>query len=381
MRILCLQPSSIFETFGGIEYYLDDILQMAGEIQGHENIWTVIPQRTSHFNDLERPYGKTLVPFSRNPLTKRFENRFSPLLLKRCLETAKAFHPAFLLCGHAALGPIAFAVRKILKIPYFTVAYGIESWGNLWPQDEYCLNRADGIISISQWTERLLRGRGHSNIEVVHPALDPAFEEPYRATASADKTLRLLSVSRLDAGEQYKGQDHVLQALASLSQKDRNFNFHYTIQGDGTDLPRLQAMADRLGLSKKTTFLTKVTNRAELKEIYRKHNVYVMPSRFGRWNGKWRGEGFGIVYVEAAATGLPSIAYNCGGATDIIQDGVTGRLLRPDDITGLATCLQELHKNPENIQQMGKSAYDRTMNHFTRSAVRRELESAFRSLC
>ena len=101
-----------------------------------------------------------------------------------------------------------------------------------------------------------------------------------------------------------------------------------------------------------------------------------MPSRFGKWEGKWRGEGFGIVYLEAAAFGLPSIAYDCGGATDIISAGVNGWLVVPDSITDLANAIAQAAKNPKLVFEMGKKAHEMVMARFTRTQFAQQLKLA-----
>ncbi|MBY0372325.1 glycosyltransferase, partial [bacterium] len=184
-----------------------------------------------------------------------------------------------------------------------------------------------------------------------------------------------LSVSRLDATEQYKGQDHVLEALAQLRQTHPQLEFRYTIQGDGSDRPRLEALARELGLGEITRFTGSVKDRTELENLYAQSDLFVLPSRYGRWQRKWRGEGFGIVYLEAAAFGVPSLAYDCGGVKDIFTSEKDGWLAAPDDIPALAQALATLAQDRTRLAALGRAAKART-EVFTKRSVAREWAAA-----
>jgi glycosyltransferase involved in cell wall biosynthesis len=154
---------------------------------------------------------------------------------------------------------------------------------------------------------------------------------------------------------------------------------HYTIQGHGDDRSRLEQLVFLGGLQEHVTFLDKLTSREDLDTLYRQSDVFIMPSRFGCWDGRWRGEGFGIVYVEAGALGIPSIAYDCGGVTDIIQSGKNGILVKPNDIEQLSQTLLELHDHRERISELGRQARETALTRFSRTAIKSEIEKAFGS--
>ena len=379
MRMLVFQSSSRFETFGGIEYYLDDLLCSAAEVWPQSPPAALVPKR-SRFTPLPRPYAVHPVQHSKNRLLSKLQNRFNVPLIRDALARVRATQPDFLVSGHVALGPVTWLLSRLTGIPYLSVVYGIESWGGLWAWDEFALRRSHGIISISQWTKDRLVARGYSadQIQILHPRLDSRLENLELPLRLPSTPLRLLSVSRLDANEQYKGHDHVLQALLILRSRAPELQFHYTIQGDGTDRARLEALVDEWALGDRVTFTLPVHDRVELSRAYENADLLVMPSRFGKWERRWRGEGFGIVYLEAAAFGVPSLAYDCGGVTDIIENGVTGILATPDDISRLADALAELARDPQNITLMGRNAHAAVNTRFTRTAVHAQLESAVR---
>lgn len=380
MRLLCLQQSSVFETYGGIEYYLHDLLTLASECLGANSVTTLVPQRTEAFKQIPTSYQVIPVKQRSTGLLKKIENRFSPFLFSSALSVAKQNKPDVILAGHVSLAPMAMALSKLLGVPFWTVAYGLEVWGGLRFQDGWALRNSNKIISISHWTKSILEARGFSEkkIEVVHPGLPKHFESVSSRLSPGEisSPLKMLTVSRLDSREQYKGHDHVIQAMAIIKNKRPEALPFYTIQGSGDDKARIERLVFYSGLQDRVTFLDKLESREELISLYQGHDVFVMPSRFGCWDGKWRGEGFGIVYVEAGACGVPSIAYDCGGATDIIRNGENGLLVKADEIEGLAETLIKLHDNRELIQKLGQKARETSFENFSTAAIKKELELA-----
>lgn len=375
-RLLFVQPSSVFESYGGAEYYWDDLLVAASRLLGNENVKTLVPRKTSGFELAARPYSVEVVPFSSKLILRKIQNRYSIPFLKRLLELVREFRPSAIVCCHVSLGPLVYLVRRLTGVPYMVTVLGIESWGDLFPQDEWCLRRADHIISISDWTKNILISRGYSGetISVVHPTLNESYEQlPLPERTLTDRPVRLLTLSRLDPAERYKGQDHVLAALKILKEKHPELQLEYTIQGNGSDRGWLEGLVRDYGLGEWVNFRPAAKDRNDLKGLYAETDLFVMPSRFGKWDGKWRGEGFGIVYVEAGAFGVPSIAYNCGGATDIIRSGESGVLVPQDDTQRLAEEIYKLITDRKALLEMGKTAYQVAMQNFTPTVMRSQL--------
>ncbi len=369
MKILALQTTSVFEQYGGVEYYLDDLLKAFASIHGSESIVSIIPQRAP-FRTFpvasSDTYRTVAVPSARTGLLRRFQNRLPFQLILRALTESRQLRPDRILCGHVSLGPAVYCLSKWLRVPYISVVYGIDCWGNLFPQDEWCLRRSDKIISISHWTKNQLVERGYppSKIEVIHPIIAADLVNKRRVHAP-NKTFSLLTVSRLDSRERYKGHDDVLEALAQLRKRSKDRSFRYTIQGSGDDRSRLIQKTQDLNLSDWVDFVDATHSRSELRLLYAKADLFIMPSRFGIWDGRWRGEGFGIVYAEAGALGVPSIAYRCGGATDIIEHGKTGLLVTPDNIPELAHSMEYCMDNPDQLAALGENARVRVNSLFT----------------
>ena len=379
--VLFLQHDSIFESYGGVQYYIDDFLTFLSNLYGADRLRVLLAQRTDSFKPQDRPYSLETIRLSQG-LLKKLENRLSPSFFSKALDVIRSQKPSVIIASHLSLAPMAAILSKITGIPFLVIAYGIEVWGNFQPQDKWALKRADGIVSISHWTKAILEKQGFDGkkISIVHPSISSEMINPsISKNDSKSPILKLLTVSRLDSNEQYKGHDHVLQALKIL--KDRNFPLllSYTIQGNGDDLPRLQSLVEGYGLQESVTFLPGVRTREELKTIYQSHDVLIMPSRFGFWNKSWRGEGFGIVYVEAAMFGVPSIAYRCGGVTDIIEDQQNGILVEPDDVQALANAISELAMDKPRILELGEKARQIALKKFTPEQIAVEMKTAFKS--
>ncbi len=383
MKLLWLQASSLCENYGGIEYYLDDVLTSACDLWGTDSQTTIVPRRTSHFKRIDRPYSLIAVRFSRLPILSKWQNRFSCQVLLQALRQVSHNRPDFIVSGHVSLGPLTATISRLTGVPYLCCAYGLETWGRGFTLDEWALQGSAGILSISHWTKNLLVKRGYpeSKIHIIHPRLDPRFENrEFPDNKTASKTLRLLSVSRLDREEQYKGQDHALQALHLLKNRCPDLCWHYTIRGDGSDRSRLEQMVVTWGLQDQVSFKEPSSDRAQLESLYRESDIFLMPSRFGKWERRWRGEGFGIVYLEAAAQGVPSIAYHCGGITDIFEDGKTALLVEPDNITQLSQAMQRLAENPALRMKIAREAHSHTLKNFTKSSIDRQISQAFRAI-
>lgn len=125
--------------------------------------------------------------------------------------------------------------------------------------------------------------------------------------------------------------------------------------GEGSDLPRLQSLARASGVSGHVHFLPFIAHDA-LPCAYDHCDVFAMPSR---------GEGFGLVFIEAMARGKPVIGGAHGGTPEIIEDGINGYLVRYGDVEQLADRLQRLISNDSLRREMGAQAFAKVRREFT----------------
>jgi len=177
------------------------------------------------------------------------------------------------------------------------------------------------ILTNSSNTQALIREHypQSRNIVVCPPGVEEKFFQ-YDDCASRDfSVIRLLTVSRLQKATRRKNVAGVLSALASLKGR---LNFTYSIVGDGDDLENLRRLSNTLGLADRVTFHGRV-NDHELVRLYKSASLFVLPVKSSPVDV----EGFGIVYLEANASGVPVLCSRAGGATDAVIDGQTGIVL------------------------------------------------------
>jgi phosphatidylinositol alpha-1,6-mannosyltransferase len=193
------------------------------------------------------------------------------------------------------------------------------------------LARARHIVANSRFTERVLLERipacrGRTSVGFVGVGahfFDVAWQP------AADGIPRLLTVSRLS--EARKNVDRVLHALSRL--KDRH-DFRYVVVGDGHDRARLERLADDLHLAQRVRF-TGFVSREKLLDIYAHSDLMVLASGVTRDSH----EGFGIVYLEAAASGVPSLAARLAGAAEAVDEGSSGMYVEEPTVDAITDAL------------------------------------------
>ncbi|HEX7120360.1 MAG TPA: glycosyltransferase family 4 protein [Longimicrobiales bacterium] len=239
------------------------------------------------------------------------------------------------------------------------------------------LGGAAAVIANSRATaeraERLLRSLGidpAGRVRVVHPGTDPARFRPdapgadaWRRRLDLDGRRVLLSVSRLMAR---KGVDTALEALALLA--PARPDLAYVVAGGGPERPRLERRAAELGVADRVRFLGPVDD-LELPALYAAADVFVLPVREEPDDDEV--EGFGIVFCEAAAAGLPVVAGDSGGVADAVRDGETAFLVPPRDPGTTAAALARLLDDDALRREMGRAGRRavETYYHWDRAAA------------
>ncbi len=216
------------------------------------------------------------------------------------------------------------------------------------------LAKATDIIANSSYTAARLRessGWQGDNVHVIPPAIpppsppDPALLAAFRAR-HVGRTPQLLSVGRLVP---YKGYQSVLQAVSELVQDWPGLLYH--IAGAGPQRHALGRLVDALGLGRHVVFHGTVdpVRRGVLLALA---DVFALPGCQDRDDA----EGFGIVFLEAAAMGVPALAGRFGGAADAVLDGQTGFLCRGEDPADVGLRLRQLLSQPTLRQQFAVNA-------------------------
>jgi phosphatidylinositol alpha-1,6-mannosyltransferase len=160
-----------------------------------------------------------------------------------------------------------------------------------------------------------------------------------------------------------KGHEKVLKALLSLPK------LHYDIVGDGEEKKRLEKRIIELGLHERVKIHSNVSDN-QLPKMYAAADIFVMPTT----KTKIDREGFGIVYLEAAAYGLPVIATNHPGVDEAVIDKITGLLIE-DRPEALLAAIDKLASDPGGREKMGKAGVRFVTKGFSREAQVSKLES------
>ncbi len=272
--------------------------------------------------------------------------------------------PALVIALHPHLAPIIWAMRaRGRKFRSIVFTHGIEVWQPLgWPRGA-ALRRADLVVGPSTDTVHHLiseQGIQSGKLQRLPWGLDPEFEARLAAAPALSlppgfpRTGQIiLTVGRWDPVERYKGADTLIDALPGVLKTAPETSL--VLVGDGEDRPRLEQLARDLGVSEHAHFLDGLTP-AQLFACYANCDVFALPSR---------GEGFGLVFLEAMANAKPVIGGAHGGIPDIVEDGVTGLLVPHGDVERLAHALESLLTNPSRAGEMGARGRDRVAEGFS----------------
>lgn len=211
----------------------------------------------------------------------------------------------------------------------------------------HVVGRAARVTAVSRWlaseTQRLA---GVANVTVA-----PMPVEVELFTPSDIPRHNILFVGKLDA---QKGAHVLLEALAHMQP-----SITATIVGDGPDSRALHTRAATLGVAGRVLWTGALAHEA-LPAYYRAARVVIAPAT--------EPEGLGLVAAEALLCETPVIASNIGGLSDLVEDGVTGRLVAANDPVALANAMESALSSPERLEQWGRAGRARVLARMSPAA-------------
>jgi glycosyltransferase involved in cell wall biosynthesis len=257
-------------------------------------------------------------------------------------------------CGHAAA-----LLSRELKIPFVVTVHGL---------DAYSTNQVDRYAGkwgkrVSQWVYRSARGvvcvsekvrdqvtegaAATVNTAVIYNGVDQQIFTPsnYHPVPAV-----ILSVGNLIP---VKGHELLLRALAAIPHSHGGFSWE--IVGDGPEHSRLEMLGRELGIAERIRFLGR-QSRSQAAEAMRRCTIFALPSRY---------EGLGCVYLEAMSAEKPVIACRGQGIQEVIEQGINGCLVDPDDLDELADTLSVLLQREQLRRDMGIAARKTILQGFT----------------
>lgn len=271
------------------------------------------------------------------------------------IMTAMAQPVDVVFCGHLHMATLAAAIARLKGARLIIQMHGIEAWTRPSRVRHAAVEAADLVLCVSRYTRaRVLHWAAIAPERVlvlpnaVGDAYIPGDGARLRAELGLSNRRVLLTVGRMDSREQYKGQDRVIEAMPALV--GDGYDLAYVIVGEGEDQWRLRALARDAGLADRVRFLGGV-EPGRLAELYRMADLFVMPST---------GEGFGIAFIEAMASGTPALGLPAAGAPDALADGELGTLATQDELaTTIARMLDRPRRDPRELSEAVRARFGR----------------------
>jgi phosphatidyl-myo-inositol dimannoside synthase len=253
------------------------------------------------------------------------------------LRTALVQPVDLVFCGHLFTAPLAALIARFKGAKLIVQTHGIEAWSRPSKLQRAAVEQADLVLSVSRHTRAAVLSWATIAPErvlvvpnTVREMFTPGDGSAQRAALGLGGKQVLLTVGRMHSRERYKGHDRVIAAIPELVKKGNDIC--YLIVGEGDDRTRLEALTIKLGLSDRVKFLGAIEPQTLL-EMYRAADLFVMPST---------GEGFGVSFLEAMASGTPALGLDVAGARDALGEGELGTAVSEDEVpSAIARLLNE----------------------------------------
>lgn len=289
-------------------------------------------------------------------------------LFAKCMWPSK--RPGALLVQHILpVGTVAFLMQKLFNVPYalffhgYDAALAASATGLKKRLAQRILGAASLVVVNSNATGKSVTKLGsatwstHPKMVVVYPC--PAVQPPnpitnHQSLTTSHSSINFLSVSRLVTR---KGTAQLIEAFANVHKHRQNTAL--TIVGDGPERANLEELVRQHNLTNVVTFVGK-KSATECAQYFAATDIFVLTPQ-DRWPDV---EGFGMVYLEAAAFGKPSIGSDAGGVPEAVQDGVTGVIIPQGNTEALARAMEQLAGDAALRERLGTAGRKRVQDTF-----------------
>lgn len=290
------------------------------------------------------------------------------LLIKVYKKAVKACgQPDIIHAQFYSIGAIAAVLKKRYKVPFVITEHSSKLNTDLQNISQLDLNLAksayqcaDKLIAVSHALADNLKNNFQVEATVIPNIVDVSQFQYVERTPKDDFTF--ISVGNL---VKIKSFDQLLEAFAEAFKADNAVKL--SIVGDGPELENLQNTVTRLNLNGKVSLLRTI-GRNRIKSFYQEGDAFVLASH---------SETFGVVFIEAMATGLPVIATSCGGPNDIVTENA-GYLIPVDDRQALVSALQAMRNNAYNFNSLEISR--NCIEKYSPETVGRQIIEAYASV-
>lgn len=289
----------------------------------------------------------------------------------------KARKPDVILISHINLAIIGLIIKTINpKCKVFLIAHGIEVWRPLSRIKKMFLKRCNKIVCVSNFTKQQMISRHQTDpaaCVVLNNAVDPFMKLPGAFTKPGNLLKRyrltgndpiLFTLTRLASTEQYKGHDQVIKLIGKLKGKFPGLRYVLAGQYDHKEEIRIQKLISVHKVDEQV-ILPGFIDEHELTDYFLLADLFVLPSKK---------EGFGIVFIEALACGLPVICGNLDGSIDAIWNGELGKAINPDDLDELENAITRYLEKPLTERDR-QYLQDQCLLHFNETNYRHNLKN------
>jgi phosphatidylinositol alpha-1,6-mannosyltransferase len=292
-----------------------------------------------------------------------------------------AFRQDVIILGHINLALIGVVVK--LLAPHkkvVVICHGVEVFTPVGSLKKTLLRKVDHILAVSSFTKQQLMEQQQvpaEKITIFPNTIDPFFTLPQQFDPPAYLQQRyqiaagekvIFTLTRINRNEGYKGYDTLIRVIPALKQANLPFKYILGGKADAAEQQRIQQLIRELQLEEQVIMPGFISDE-EIADHYRLADVFAMPSKK---------EGFGIVYLEAMACGLPVIAGNKDGSTEALQFGKLGTLIDPDNPAALTAALMQVLRQPHKPKPLQVQGDMLTYFSFERF---RERLAAFLTVC
>ena len=354
-RILLL-TTQVFSRNGGIPAYMRRLLDIFSEYAGFES-------STCGCISLAPGTSTGEVPPEHLPGLdiKGCDSKLK--FVATAIGAGLQYRPALVVTGHVGLAPVG-ALLKLAGLArhHAIILHGTEAWERRGFADRLAARFADVIVSTTTYTaQKFAQTNSIPNTRqaILPLGLGETSLPGTNHSRRDDSPFTLLTVGRLEASEKYKGVDTLIHAISNLSKTGENVELK--VVGVGDDRERLRSMAAELRVSDRVHWLGGVSDE-ELQQLYAACDVFAMPSR---------GEGFGIVFLEAMRHGKPCVGGNHGGTPEVVEHGKTGLLVNHGDVESLCHQIKLLAHSADLRRIMGAAGREAVRDRYLFSAFRK----------
>ena len=268
--------------------------------------------------------------------------------------------PQWILFAHLGLSRVLRVVPTGFRTPYAVFLHGIEAWETLDAADLSLITRASLRLCNSDFTAQRAAAANPGIGDIVTcPLALP--DVPERPPARPPLRPIALVVGRMETRERYKGHEELIGAWPGVLEQVPDATL--VLAGDGNDRPRLEALA-KSGRAADRIVFTGFLTREALNRWYADAGLFALPSR---------GEGFGLVYLEAMQHALPCLGSICDAAREVIVDGETGLLVDPADRGALVRDIVRLLTDAAFNLRCGAAGFARLQSHFSYARFKRQV--------